>query len=585
MENIFAKDFFAIEHPTAPLVNIQFRTKLTETDITDPSNWTSVTFNPSTFFNSLSIEDRGGAQMLTLSLFDKNYARLENTIVKSILVARLANKLVGESNISSDDTNYFEFYISKSSSANIRIRFGYSQFGNDDGYIDETSTNDEAWINRVTSKMPVIRSPWLYFQMSKANFKITQEGLKIEMAAFSVTGSFLSKARLIQKFAKVVGTPKDVIEQIGKIVTAAAAANGDIVKFEMAGVEPSKIAGIPPSGYPTEVEENGETTTIDAIEIMLGSEASVPRTNFEDPDWYKSERMYKTLRTILNEICSKVRPIVYDVNGDIIPPSDDTTGVGVDEESESLDKTANYGYTIVENDIETIVQFYYQDPNEQMKTQMYLRNYVWNETGHSIIKSLDIQTKTDFAMLNLQIATIDTDTGNLTVHVARGGEIPEEDRIDENGEVSGNQDTSVDYTIGRLQNVTDALNNANFNAMFVTNIRETSSYQVSGEQLNPNQAAAIISRKIVSNINNQVFNGTITLPGDPYYLFDGSIKPFSYLIQVIIRRPNYVNDSGEFVPGGTSYSSGLYVIKKITHTISGSGYETELSIMKWPRKS
>ena len=220
-----------------------------------------------------------------------------------------------------------------------------------------------------------------------------------------------------------------------------------------------------------------------------------------------------------------------------------------------------------------------------MQTQTFLRNYVWNETGHSIIKSLDIQTKTDFAMLNLQIATIDTDTGNMTMHVARGGDVAEEDRIDENGEVSGNQDAPMDLTIGNLQNVSDALNSASFNAMFVTNVRETSGHQVSGEQLSSNQAAAIISRKIVSNINNQVFNGTITLPGDPYYLFDGSIKPFSYLIQVIIRRPNYINDAGEFVAGGTSYSSGLYVIKKIVHRISGSGYETELSIMKWPRKS
>jgi len=562
METIYPNDFFAIEHPTAPLVNIQFRTHITGNDITDPSNWESVTFNPSTFFNDLTIEDQGGAQMLNLNLFDKNYARMENVIVKSILAARLANKLVGEPNYSVDDTTYFEFYVSKASSANVRIRFGYSMFGDDDGYIDETSTVDETWKTRTEQKKTVARSPWLYFQISGANFKLSQEGLKIEIKAFSVTGSFLDKAKMVQKFARFVGPPKAIIEQIGELVTNAASLNGETVAFE--------FIGDPPEGYSTPDGEN-------SIEIMLGSEASVPRF-IEEEGVYRSERLYKSLRMILQEICSKVRPIIYDENGDKITQQNDSSseGTGINEDNEAIDKIANYSYTIAEGDTETKIQFYYQDPNDQINKQTYIRTYIWNEDGHSIVKNFDVETKTDFAMLNLQIATIDTDTGELTLHVATGHASEEDPE---------QQDDSVDYTIGNLRDASAALESSDFNSMFVTNIRETNNFQVSNEKLGSGQAGALLSRKIISNLNNQVFTGTISLPGDPYYLFDSSIKPFSYLIKIIVRRPNYVDDQGEFVEGGTSYASGLYVIKKITQKISGSGYDTDLSVMKWPRKT
>jgi len=328
------------------------------------------------------------------------------------------------------------------------------------------------------------------------------------------------------------------------------------------------MSGKQPEGYP---DASGEGV----IQIMLGSESARPRYN-EEKGVYESQRMYKSLKNILDEICSKVRPIIYDSNGNEIQQSQDasSSATGINEDNEKIDKTAKYGYVIRESEKETTVEFYYQDPNDQLKNQPNARVYTWLEHGQSIIKNLDIKSKTDFAMLNVQVATIDDDNGEMTLHVANG-----------RPQNSEQQDSEVDYTVGNLKDVSEALNSQDFNAMFVTDIRNTQDYQVTNGRLSPQQAAAILARNVVHNLNQTVFAGTIDLPGDPFYLFDASVKPFSYLIKVLVKRPNYINSSGEFVAGELSYLSGLYAIKKITHKVSTSGYETSLDVMKWPRKN
>ena len=87
-----------------------------------------------------------------------------------------------------------------------------------------------------------------------------------------------------------------------------------------------------------------------------------------------------------------------------------------------------------------------------------------------------------------------------------------------------------------------------------------------------------LKNAFLKNINRQVFKGTITLPGDSFYLFDTKLKPFEYLIKLNILRPN-----GK---GGTvkSYLSGNYAVTSITHNVDESGYFTTLGVMRWPSK-
>lgn len=571
MENIYPRDFFPIENPDAPLVNIQFRTKVTDKEIENSQNWESVTFNPSTFFESLSLEDRGGAQQIVLNLFDKNYARLENTVVKSILSARLANRLVEEPNYTRDDSGYFQFYVSKTSAVNLRVRFGYSQVLEDVEYIEEISTSSTAWKERIREKKLVSRSPWIYFRISGVKFRPATEGLKVEIKAFSTTSSFLDKAKMIQKYAKLTGTPRDILENIGRVVNEAAqqaSSGNETVEFD--------LGDDPPVAY----ADSSEDTAEGEIEIMLGTESAYLRyENVEDRTTIAP--LYKSLRQILTEICSKVRPKIYDADGNQIEEVEDNSfeGNGIDEQSERITSTAPYGYVIEEEDKLTKIRFYYQDPNEAINSQTYVRTYVWNEEGHSIVKNATIETKTDFATLNVPIATINSDGGEMTMHVATG--LTSDADLD-NLEDAENEDSIMDFNLGNLTNVSAALDDPNFDTAFVSEVRSTNGFESSGEAITSQRAAAIISRRLVTALNRQIFTGTIELPGDPFYFFDANLKPFSYLIRLIINRPNYINEDGEFQAGGKSYSSGLYAISKITHSISTSGYTTILSVMKWP---
>lgn len=553
----YPSSFFPIENPSSPWAEIQFRTKINVTDdIASPAHWTSITMNPSDFFNNLVIEDAGGAQQLTLNLYDKNFANLENLVVKSLLAARLANNLVSDPNYSSDKTQYFQFFISKASSVNLRLRIGYSQWNNSDNpYVDTVDSNSQDWLERINNDKPVIRTPWLYFQMSGADFSLKEDGEHVTIKAFSITGNFLDKAKMLQKYAKLTGTPVDILTNIEKIIKQAAAKNGDNIKFTINS----------PTGYKT--RDGGE----EIIEVMLGG---VPDYRTTENGTKEEIPQYKSLRQLLDEVCSKIRPIIYDKSGNLVQPTQDagSGGDGLNEENSNMYRTVPYGYSIYETSNSAEIIFYYKDPGNALQNQGTVRTYPWLAYGQSLLKDVSIESKTDFAILNIQVATINKDGGEMTVHVASGKD------YDPN-----NNDTATDFTIGNVRDVSAAIDSEDFNAMFVTDVRETKQYEVSNNKLTSQQAAAILSRNIVTQLNNQVFEGSVTIPGDPFYLFDAAIQPFMYLIKLVIKRPNYVDSDGSVIDGGVSYLSGFYAIKKITHNIGTQGYDTILEVMKWPQ--
>ena len=564
MKNSYPDSFFPIENPSSPWTEIQFRTAIDNSkEISDASQWTSITINPSNFFNSFSIEDQGGAQMLTLNLYDKNFANIENIVVKSIVSAILANHLVKDPNYSTDKTDSLQFYINKSSSVNLRLRFGYSQWDSADSpYIDEINSANQGWIDRINNDKPVIRSPWLYFQMGGADFSLKEDGEHISIKAFSIVGRFLDKAQMLQKYAKLSGTPTDILTNIEKVVQKAAAKSGDQISFV---IEPA-------DGYKT--RDGGE----EIIEIMLGG---IPDYRKLDNGTKEEIPQYKSLREILDDICSKVKPKIYDTNGNLVQPTQDSssTGNGINQENQDSYRTFPYGYSIEESSNSSVIHFYYKDPQNGLTKQPNVRTYPWLAYGQSLLKDVSIQSNGEFAALNLQIATINRDGGNVTLHVATGkgtnGNV--------NQDSTGNDTNKVDFTIGNIKDASAALNSSDFNAMFVTNIREAKPYETTNDKLTADQAGAILARNIVTNLNTQeVFKGSITIPGDPFYLFDSSIQPFLYVINLVIKRPNYVGSDGTVIDGGLSYLSGYYTVNKITHNVGLNGFETVLEVMKFP---
>lgn len=555
LNSIYPEQFFNLPHPSAPFVSIQLRTKIEpEQDLDSPEHWEEITFNPNNFFNDLEIEDNGGVYNLKLNLQDKNYAYVEDVIVRSIVATKIANQLIRNPQGNIVEEEFFEFYVSKANSANLRIKFGYSEYSVDDSeYISANSFKSEGWKERTKSQKPVLKTPWIYFQMNKIDFQVEKHGLKVEIEAFSIMNNFLQNARLVEVFARLYGTPEYVINNIGNRIEEAARRSGDNVVIRIEDT---------PRGYPS--EETGE----EIIEVMLGGEPVIAGTNAAGE--YIFETRYKNLTTIFNEICSNVRPVKYNSEGELVPISPDAggEGEGAQEENREAEQVFRYSYYVNETENETEIVFYYRNPAEALVSQGNVRTYVWNQEGSSIVKDLNIETVSDFALLNLPIVNVNNSTGEITGQVMRGNsntDTPEE---------------QVDLTVGHAT-FTNAFQKEDFSSVFARHITTTTDDDLTNNRQSTNFVAIKLADKIAANLNEQVFRGTLSLFGDPYYLFDDSIKPFMYLIKIIVNRPNYVDKDGNFVAGGKSYLSGNYAVKKIIHKVSRSGFETELEIMKF----
>ena len=73
---LFHDQFFNIPNPSAPYVDVQFRTAYSEEyELDNPLIWESATTTKRNFFNQLSIEDTG-LMKLNLSLIDMNFVEL-----------------------------------------------------------------------------------------------------------------------------------------------------------------------------------------------------------------------------------------------------------------------------------------------------------------------------------------------------------------------------------------------------------------------------------------------------------------------------------------------------------------------------
>lgn len=558
MENIYPSDFFNIPNPDTPYINIQFRTQIDEgSDPSNPEYWEEITVNPNNFFNNISIEDSGGIQKVELDLNDKNYARIENLVVKTMIASRLANKLVRHEDprtgdVNKESANYFQFVSDTSTSVNLRIRFGYSSIPTEENFIQDAEVDGENWKSRVNKKIPVIKSPWIYLQILNVKFNLGQEGLGVKISAFSVSSTLLDRAKLLQQFASLKGPPKDILNSL-KATVEEVSSNTVTFTFED---EPL-----------SNVDKDGSSDIV----ISLGSyQAPDPTTGEITPQ-------FKSMREILDDICSKIALKAYDKDGKAIPPTTDTTGEEGDGALQDISTTVKYNYIIKQTDDgKTTIDFKYPDPNTS--AQKMARNYIWVEHGQTIVKSLNIESRTDFAMLNLPIAVFSAD-GEIGLFSSMANKPEEEQGQD--------QEKDFNWRTEGIKNFSSAMDDPQFSSLFVAETGQADSglEYSSDSTLNAQRLAA----EITHNLNNTVFNGTIELPLDPFYLFDNAVRPFEYLIRIIVKRPVYIDtdlgDSENAIAGGEkSYLSGYYAIKKITHRMGIGGGSTSLEVLRWPMK-
>jgi len=546
MSDIFPEDFFNIPNPVSPWVTIQFRTSFDMKDgRIQKDNWEEITLNPSNFFDNLTLEDGGGIYHVILNLFDKNFANLENLIMKSITASRLANELSKNPNYV-DDTSYFNFVITEGTNANLRIRFGYSIWDEHEKYIDSIDFF-ENYKERVNSEKPVIRTPWIYLQIMNVKTSFTQNGFKAELNCYSTTNAFLDRAKMIQKFAKLVGTPKDVLEQVGRLISNA---SNNLVKIEVLD-SPQALKN-----------EEG----LNEIEVMLGTEPIKTEINGVS----KIIPTYRSLKRLFDLICSKIEVKKYDNTASNVNQQNDDDGKTVDNENVETVATAKYGYSIIrkkENGKEiNIIQFKYLDPIEGLKNQNKIRVYSWLNSGHSVVKSFNVQSSIDFAQMNAPITLINQE-GQAGNFIGVGNK-PDDTIASQN-----------DFKIGVIKNISEGLKSGDFKAYFTTEVMNVDDGDSS---TNVNQDSSVYASKMMSNVNNGVFKGNIEIQGDPFYLFDEVMSPYVYSIRLVVRRPDYYDKNGNSVDGGLSYLSGIYIIGKIRHTLNYSGFTTNLEVMRFP---
>jgi hypothetical protein len=292
------------------------------------------------------------------------------------------------------------------------------------------------------------------------------------------------------------------------------------------------------------------------IEINLGSEV-----NMRTESWM-------TVRTFLDLFKDKIPPKMYKEDGTII--DDDNLLAEGEEASQSL----GYEYNVITEKTEsgkvfTKIVFYYPEPEKQTLS----RTYIWKDYANSIVKSLEIDSVLDFAALNRQLFVYDRQTNDLSLFVARPETANTKDE-NENPDIEESQN----FYLGRVEDKTSAISNDlfnDFNMTFVSDVIVSSSSSAHSSSI-----GARVAHQVVKYINQGAYKGKMVIPLDPFFLFDGSLRRYQYMIRILIRRPNYYND-GKVIDGGISYLSGYYLITDISHTINSSGGETEIGLMRW----
>jgi hypothetical protein len=552
---IYPEDFFSIPTPTSPWFSVQFRVKeLTSgINIENSDVWMDINEirtdsgelipSQNNFVKSIDVEDTGGSKKLTLVLFDKYFSYIENMVMGSMFITRISNEVLKKQAnsvtgipVTAGDLA-MNFVVSGENLVNLRVRFGYGDEVNSDKYFD--SEGQGSFEKRLQYKSTTIRSPWIYFMINGINNEITDDGLQMTISGISLTYNLLNRIKIQQQFSKLIGTPKELIERFANALKSVNGAKLSIAPFGNGSEEPAKPAN----------------SNVDApIELFLGGE---PKKDKEGNPivWYKS------FSEILNDICSKTPP--KSAEGDV----DKATLQTEEAEGQSSEHLLNYSYYVSqEADSSEKIIFYYPDPTKRQ--QKYLRVYNWREHGKTIVKSANIQTATDFAIMSQKILINDTQGKEKSeLNLLPLG--TREDSID-NVEISSN--LSVNKILGINKNAVSNGGTFAFTGDIIdkrtTNNEDTSDTYVQQ-----------IKNQFLKNINRQVFKGTLEIPGDPTYLFDTQLRPYEYLIKLIIMRPSI--SGGEVAK---SYLSGKYAVSSIKHSINESGYSTSLSIMRWPEK-
>lgn len=194
-----------------------------------------------------------------------------------------------------------------------------------------------------------------------------------------------------------------------------------------------------------------------------------------------------------------------------------------------------------------IVGFRYAKPFKPAR----LRVYSWGNGNSELhcIKNLSIQNSSEFGMLNMATSL------NL---------------------MNGTLNKTIGNKMGKDKDGNDE-------RQLSQNIQAADLYAANGLFANAISYSDAEQDSIINKMVNGIKKGTIEVLGDPSLRFQGMFAPYCYPIYLDIKLEKESTAWGDankaFIP---CQLSGYYVITKITHNLSNSGYTTTLEVMSYP---
>ena len=282
--------------------------------------------------------------------------------------------------------------------------------------------------------------------------------------------------------------------------------------------------------------ENGNNKGL--ITLTLGGEEA--KNNYAENS-SANKIYYKTISSLFSSFVAQCPPYTthndIDNNGEVQAATYNTVdadGNEVVNNIETNDESYTLGWSVIGLDgAKPIIGFYYKRPKKIEKIRVY--NWGNGNAKQHAVKNLSIQTSSEFGMLNMA-AVINKDNGSAT-----------------------SNKNNITY------NTSEVASFFSGGSAFVSNV------------VNNNEEMS----QLVDKMTNGIKQGFIEVLGDPSLRFQGEFTPYTYPIKIDVKlqKDGAWSEKNSYIP---CQLTDYYVISKITHNISSSGYTTTLEVMSYP---
>ena len=412
--------------------------------------------------------------------------------------------------------------------------------------VEESDDHNRTLSDRVNSpNQTTIRTELVKTLITGYQTEFSSAGIYYTIKAIEVSQSELSKYKIYQRYTNIKGTPSEVLYTVMNMVNGIFDNEEEGIKLY---IDESCRNGkdVVIEDYEKEEESKDEDNVNKIqepkqVQISLGSKDALSMYQDNLSNGLKEEvsfknvkkpKLYKSVLSILNDLKAVMPPKVVDsgLMKDVIVTDQDGNSVKAIQKQNAY-RRFTYGVQIDGKKVK--VYFYYQQPTKFKR----IRKYEWGPANgkHSVITNIDIKTDNEYALLT-----------SMSTVTEKGASV-----------------------ISRDGYGTEALKNKD--------VKYADYIAQPGESTPLEQIAYAYSQAL--------YKGSITIMGDPFYCFDKFVQPYTYPIYLDFRLPvsqSWSNSSNTNKIGYSHFMSGFYVVTKITHDISDSGFRTILEVMSYP---